>query len=108
MEEKLITFEIGQIFEGEYPLEAAIWCNENDCYIEELEPIDEVRRFELKAIPKPTAEELKMAEIEEIKAELNEIDLKSIRALRAGDTEYIEIYEAQAVELRTRLAQLAN
>lgn len=30
-------FYIGQIFENEYPPEAAIWCNENNAMIEVLE-----------------------------------------------------------------------
>lgn len=29
-----MEFQIGQIFEGEYPPEAAVWCNENKAYIE--------------------------------------------------------------------------
>lgn len=29
------AFAIGQIFKGEYPPEAAVWCNENGAYIEE-------------------------------------------------------------------------
>lgn len=37
---------------------------------------------------------------------LNELDLKSIRAIRAGDQEYIAQYEAQAQELRRQLAEL--
>ena len=28
---------IGQIFEGEYPSEVAVWCNENNAFIEEIE-----------------------------------------------------------------------
>ena len=106
MEELKLIFETGQIFEKEYPPEAAIWCNENNCYIEELESIDDIRRFEIKVIPQPTEEELKQREIMAIKAELVEIDLKSIRALRAGEIEYVEQYEAQAVALRERLAEL--
>lgn len=46
------------------------------------------------------------AEIAEIKEQLAEIDLKSIRALRAGETEYLQDYEAQAVKLRNRLDEL--
>lgn len=42
----------------------------------------------------------------EIKQQLNNLDLKSIRALRSNDTEYIELYEQQAVELRNRLKEL--
>lgn len=52
-------------------------------------------------------DELKKIEIEknnnEIKEELNKLDLKSIRALRAGDSEYLKEYEARAVELRAKL-----
>ena len=53
-------FEAGQIFEGEYPPQAAQWCNENNCYIEEIEPLEDgTRRFEIKEIPKPTEEEIR-------------------------------------------------
>ena len=34
-----MTFEIGQIFEEKYPPECAIWCNENNAYIEEIEAV---------------------------------------------------------------------
>ena len=34
-----MTFEIGQIFEKEYPPEGAVWCNENNAFIEELDPV---------------------------------------------------------------------
>lgn len=43
---------------------------------------------------------------EEIKAELDELDLKSIRAIRSNDTQYIQMYETQAAELRSELASL--
>jgi len=29
-----MEFKIGQIFDGMYPPEAAIWCNENNAHIE--------------------------------------------------------------------------
>lgn len=54
-----MTFEIGQIFEGEYPPEAAVWCNEHgDRYIDEIEPVGGVQRFQIVAVPEPTDEEL--------------------------------------------------
>ena len=75
-------FFIGQIFEGEYPPEAAEWCNNRgDCYIDEIESapaeveIEEqdengdiithtetqiVRRFEIKEIQPETEEEKRM------------------------------------------------
>jgi hypothetical protein len=43
---------------------------------------------------------------EEILARLEEIDNKSIRALRANDTEYIEAYELEAIALREELRVL--
>ena len=75
-------FFIGQIFEGEYPPEAAEWCNKRgDCYIDEIDSapaeveVEEqgengdiithtetqtVRRFEIKAIAPETEEEKRM------------------------------------------------
>lgn len=53
-----MNFEIGQIFENEYPPEAADWCNESGkAYIEEIEPVNAVRRFQIVAIPELTQEE---------------------------------------------------
>ena len=39
-----MDYEIGQIFEGMYPPEAAAWCNENHMQIDEIDPI--VKRVE--------------------------------------------------------------
>lgn len=43
---------------------------------------------------------------QEILNSLKELDLKSIRAIRANDTEYIERYEQEAKELREELKTL--
>ena len=41
-------FYLGQIFEDEYPPEAAEWCNEGQVYhIDEIEPDGETRRFQI-------------------------------------------------------------
>ena len=53
----MTEYYIGQIFEGIYPSEAATWCDNNNCYIEEITPEGTVRRFEIKIIPEPTPEE---------------------------------------------------
>lgn len=43
-----MNFYIGQVFKGEYPPEAAIWCNENNAVIEELErTVENGRRFQI-------------------------------------------------------------
>lgn len=50
-----MNFEIGQIFEGEYPPEAAMWCNTHgDRWIEETEAVDGLRRFQIVKAPEPT------------------------------------------------------
>ena len=53
-------FYIGQIFEGEYPPEAALWCNENNAHIEEQGMNGETRQFQIveNVKPIPTKAEL--------------------------------------------------
>jgi hypothetical protein len=54
-----LDFFIGKIFEGEYPPEAAVWCNAGgEAYIKEIEPMGSVRRFQIVKAPEPTDEEL--------------------------------------------------
>ena len=43
---------------------------------------------------------------QEILTALNELDLKSIRAIRANETEYIQRYEEEATALREELKNL--
>ena len=62
-----MTFEIGQIFEGNYPPEAALWCNkQGNCYIEEIEKLNGNRRFQIKEIPSISLEELKSFKLKEV------------------------------------------
>ena len=61
-------FSVGQVFEGDYPPEAAWWCNDNECAIVEGDPLsDGTRTFAIEAAPAvvtlvrdpaPTREEL--------------------------------------------------
>lgn len=53
-----MNFKIGQIFEKEYSPECAIWCNENNAYIEEIEAVEGKRQFKIVAIPEPTQAEI--------------------------------------------------
>lgn len=55
-----IQFYIGQIFEGTYPPEAAIWCNiTQTAYIKECDDSKEGSRcYQIVAIPEKTEEEL--------------------------------------------------
>lgn len=53
-------FQGNEIFVGDYPPQAAEWCNENGKYtIEEIEPDAEGNtRYQIKPIPEPTEEEI--------------------------------------------------
>lgn len=43
-----MEYAIGQIFEDDYPAEAAQWCNSSqNAIIEEIEPLNGVRRFQI-------------------------------------------------------------
>lgn len=62
-------FELNQIFDGDYPEDAATWCNKNGAYIKEIDSQNGVRRFEIVAVPEPTAEELADLALAQAKAE---------------------------------------
>lgn len=44
----MAEYYIGQIFIGTYPEDAAEWCNNNNAYIDEIEPENNKRRFQIK------------------------------------------------------------
>lgn len=77
--------------------------NNNEKYIFDFETKEWVLNPNYEA---EQAERVNTARIEKIKAQLTAIDLKTIRALRAGETEYLQQYEAQAVSLREQLTEL--
>ena len=59
-------FEIGRIFEGKYPPEAASWCNErDDCYIDKI-VIDGKSMYQIVAIPDPTLDEQKAKKLDQL------------------------------------------
>lgn len=70
-----VDFYIGQIFEGSYPPAAAIACNKNGWYIDVIGD----HRYQIKAVPKPTEEEIKQIRIAELKERLNGTDYKIIK-----------------------------
>lgn len=53
----MAEYYIGQIFEETYPEEAAEWVNNNNCYIAEIEPLGDVKRYEIFKVAQPTPEE---------------------------------------------------
>lgn len=62
------NFEIGQIFTGNYPPEAAVWCNSHgDRYITEIEKDAEGnRRFQIVKVPEPTVDEVRAQKLAEL------------------------------------------
>lgn len=74
----------GYIFrdDGDYP-EVAAWCNANGCYIVEITPDDDGRRFEIEKIPQKSLDEAKADKIADLNAAKN-------RQLNTGGLEYEE------------------
>lgn len=84
-----MDFYIGQIFEEEYPPEAANFCNnsqntENPCYIKEIEPLDGKRRFQIVANEQPTEEEIRQQRIMELESYLSSTDWYAVRYAETG------------------------
>ena len=74
----------GCIFhEGDDYPEVAAWCNANRCYIKELTPDGEGRRFEIVEIPQKNLDAAKADKIDEINAAKND-------QLNTGGLEYEE------------------
>ena len=68
-------FYIGQIFEKTYTPDVAMWCNSNNCYIEEIEPLgDGTRQFQIKEVVPYTPP---VETEEERKARINALTLNS-------------------------------
>lgn len=49
----MAEYYIGQIFIETYPEDCADWCNVNNAYITEIEPLNNARRFEIFKQPDP-------------------------------------------------------
>ena len=74
----------GSIFhDGEDYPEVAAWCNANSCYIKEITPDGDGRRFEIVKIPQKDLDTAKAEKIAEINAAKN-------RQLNTGGLEYEE------------------
>lgn len=106
-----MDYYIGQIFEEMYPSEAADWCAANNAIIKELEPANEVRRFQIIEKPEPTEDEVKQQRIAHLKEELAETDYKIIKCseyqLAGLDLPYdIAALHAQRQAIRDEINQL--
>jgi hypothetical protein len=67
-----MNFEIGQKFNGEYPPEAAEWCNANNAHIDETTKDGaKERTFEIVANEPPTMDEIKKVYENAVQAHLD-------------------------------------
>lgn len=89
-----MSYLIGQIFEYTYTPEAAEWCNNNNCYIEEIEPIDGVRRFEVKEVqPYIETEEEKRTRLSQLSMTRGDLFEALIFAFGKDENDIIQIVE---------------
>lgn len=75
----IITNEDGNLY-----AETAIWCNENNAMLEEIEPENGVRRFKVVPVPEPTEEERKALRIVELQNFLDGTDWYAVRFAETG------------------------
>ena len=89
----MAEFYIGQIFEGKYPPEAAIWCNQNNAYIEKIGN----HKYEIKevVVPAPTKEEQEQARANAYASEIDPLHARKFRKSILG--EWTEEDEAEYV-----------
>ena len=109
------NYEIGLIFadDKDYSNKAK-WCNENGCYIEEIEPLENgTRQFQIKQMPQKTENEKVIeqyqSEIIELKKYLSDTDYKAIKFAEGEITEsdYQEV-KSQRHDARVRINELES
>lgn len=79
-------YYIGQKFVDMYPTDAAIWCNLNNAYIDEIKPIKDKRQFEIKAIQEhiPTWEEIDQIRVQYRKEHIDDRTIARMRKTANG------------------------
>ena len=109
------NYEIGLIFvdDKDYTNKAK-WCNENGCYIAEIEPKEDgSRQFQIKQIPQKTENEKVIeqyqSEIIELKKYLSDTDYKAIKFAEGelSESDYQEV-KSQRHNARVRINELES
>ena len=109
------NYEIGLIFKDDEDYSnKSNWCNENGCYIVEIEPLEDgTRQFQIKQIPQKTEDEKLIeqyqSEIVELKKYLFDTDYKAIKFAEGEITEsdYQEV-KSQRHNARVRINELES
>ena len=93
------TFKIGQKFNKIYPVEAAIWCNENNAHIEAKD--GQYIIVENAPIPEPTLEE----QVVKLEAEtgLTRVIREMVLAENSGASDYVKAKANEIEELAKQL-----
>lgn len=103
-------YYIGQIFEEMYPAEASIWADENNAVIDEIEPLNDKRRFVINEVPEPTEEEIRAmldgltltpADVERALYKAKGMDFEDLKTLIAQRIPSIDI-KGLAIEFRAK------
>ena len=110
-----MEYEIGLIFADDKNYSnKAKWCNENGCYIDEIEPKEDgSRQFQIKQIPQKTEDEKVIeqyqSEIIELKKYLSDTDYKAIKFAEGEitETDYQEV-KSQRHDARVRINELES
>ena len=94
-----MNYKIGQIFEGIYPPEAAVWCNANNAHIEKQEG-----QYVIMAnppIPEPTLEE-QVAQME-VETGLTRVMREMVLSENSGASHYVKAKANEIEELAKQL-----
>ena len=110
-----MSYEINQLFtDDEDYTNKATWCNENGCYIAEIESLEDgTRQFQIKQIPQKTEDEKLIeqyqSEIVELKKYLSDTDYKAIKFAEGEITEsdYQDV-KTQRHDARVRINELES
>lgn len=96
-----MTYNVNDIFTDDEEYSArAQWCNENGCYIKEIEPLEDgSRQFKICAPAQKSDDEVALEELEQQEATLNaqiaQLKDQLLTATLADDTEQVEAIKAE-------------
>lgn len=98
----IITSEDGNLY-----AETAIWCNENNAVLEEIEPEGDVRRFKVVPVPEPTEDERNALRISELQNYLAATDWYAVRFAETG-VEIPDEIKAERKAAREEISRLRD
>jgi hypothetical protein len=101
-----MTYELNQIFEGEYPPEVADFCNANRFVISELEAINGVRRFQITEASQSDEQAMEIFRLKQYLADTDYVVIKIAEGVSTVE-DYADII-AERQKARERINELEN